>query len=369
MKKSILTTHIVLLAMLSMVFLSCKEDGDLNAPPKLDRVRVLSKDSTATSGMRGTWYSMQGLHLATTYKVTVNDLDAYINPALITDQNIVFSIPVNAPYLNVLDKIKVITKYGEALIDFKVVVPPPPIITSVAPLNVNPGDTVTIVGLNLTSAGPGDVKFGNTVAEVVPGSTNTQMKIKVPAGERFGRISITGNNQTAITNETISVIKLYYYRDALAGYTSWGCWNGGFGNGGVAPGSSADTTRQGNSGLRFAYTLTGGTYQHGMWGIAAVPLFSAVGAQFFKMSVYVNMNPTDELRFQIRAKNSAGTLSPAVFSEVVKGRQWTEVIIPLSSFSNPDKFTELQITQAAPTGSSIPNAGVNTVYFDEIGVL
>jgi hypothetical protein len=363
MKKLIALTNIIWVLMLSIVFVSCKKDENAT-PPMLERVRILAKDSTVVGGFRGVWYTVQGLHLATTNKVTVNDLDAYLNPTMITDNFVTFSVPLNAPFRDVPDKIKVFTKYGEALIDFKVIAPPPTL-TSVAPLNVQVGDIVTVKGLNLTSAGPGDIKFGNTVVEIQPGSTDTEMKIKIPAGERFGKLNFTVNGQTATTKETISVIRVYYFKDALASNGGWGCWNGGWGN--AAAGALNTTTiRQGTNSWKFPYNQTWGTYQHGMWG--TVPLLSDISGQFFKMSVYVEMPVSNEVRFEIKAKNGAGTFN-AAFSDVVKGGAWTEIIIPLSSLGNPDKITELQILQAAPTGGSIPNGGVNTVYFDEIGIL
>ncbi len=374
MKKSLISIHILLLAMLSMVFVACKKDSEnMELPPVLDKVRVTTKDSTAVAGTRGTWFVAQGKYLATAYKLTVNDREAYLNPTFIKDDNIVFTIPSDAPFANTTNKIKVFTKYGEAVIDFRVIAPPPTI-TSVLPLNVAAGDIVTVTGLNLTSAGPGDVKFGNTVAEIMPGATETEMKIKIPAGERFGNLNFTVNAQTASSKEVISVIRQYLYNDNLAYYPGVGT----LGQGGIYAGSfngsfadigggSTDYARQGTKSLKAALTNSGGLVLLGAWGDqASAPLISAVDGRFLKFSVYVKMDPVpaaDKVNLDVNTGGANVNIGP------IKGNEWVEFIIPLSSLGNPAKITSMQFKQAASPGTTIPNGGANIVYLDEMGIL
>lgn len=114
---------IALLFLSMLLFQSCSED-DTYPMPMVNNVRPTEVDNAITEGDFGDWVAIQGSGLGSTQEVWFNSVQAYFNPTMVTDNNIVIAIPGDFPE-EITDKITVVTKGGTAEFNFKVIVPAP----------------------------------------------------------------------------------------------------------------------------------------------------------------------------------------------------------------------------------------------------
>src|SRR3569833_1423311 len=93
------------------------------------------RDSFFTQAMPGTLIVIQGSNFDGLQAVFFNDTSAYFNPAYVTSNNIIVSIPATAQTRatqpGVKDVIKIVTDHGTAEYSFQLYLAPP-IITSIA---------------------------------------------------------------------------------------------------------------------------------------------------------------------------------------------------------------------------------------------
>src|SRR4051812_21533379 len=115
MKKNIIKylTLVLLIASNTMLFISCTDDNN-GAAPIVDRVSLVAKDSTTELGYRGSTYAIFGSNLATTQYVYFNGEKAPLNATLVRNDNIIVRIGDNTPYIQGMNKLRVVTKFGEA---------------------------------------------------------------------------------------------------------------------------------------------------------------------------------------------------------------------------------------------------------------
>ncbi|HYC84758.1 MAG TPA: hypothetical protein VEB86_06025, partial [Chryseosolibacter sp.] len=97
----------------AFAFVSC-DDSDEGAPPIIERVSLVPKDSTTESGFRGNTYVIFGQNLGTAQAVFFNGEQAPLNTTLVRNDNIIVRIGSNTPYVNASNKVTVVTKHGEA---------------------------------------------------------------------------------------------------------------------------------------------------------------------------------------------------------------------------------------------------------------
>lgn len=221
---------LVLAAGMLLGFQSCKDD-DLDGAPSITNVRLLDPtkaDSSLSAAEPGSLIVIQGERLGSVQKVYFNDFEASFNAALGSNSNIVVTIPVNAPTkavdAGVTNKIKVLTKGGEATYDF-VLTAPTPVISGLYSEFVKANGTVIINGdyfYNIKS-----VKLGTTALQVVS-TTTKQITAKLPATVPVEVITVEGEfgmaKSTAKLNDPSGNMINF---DIPA--TSWGsdvCWGG-----------------------------------------------------------------------------------------------------------------------------------------------
>ncbi|MGG7663566.1 glycan-binding surface protein [Dyadobacter sp. BHUBP1] len=231
--KNICKTGLGLLLSVGMLlsFQSCNDD-DIDGAPAISNVRLLDPtkaDSSLTAAEPGSLIVIQGQNLGSVLKVYFNDFEASFNSALGSNSNIIITIPANAPTkavdAGVPNKIKVVTKGGEATYDF-VLTAPVPVISGLYSEFVKANGTVVINGdyfYNIKS-----VKLGSTSLQVVS-STVKQITAKMPATAAVDIITVEGEFGTAKTS--------FKMNDAVTGNmvnfdvpaTTWNaevCWGG-----------------------------------------------------------------------------------------------------------------------------------------------
>jgi hypothetical protein len=309
-------------------------------------------DSLTTSGKGGNLYQIVGTNLGSVTQVTFNGVVAYFNPAYITNNSVIVTLPTTAPFGTTQTGVLALTTlHGVA--DFKfTVIQPPPTITSFTPVAASAGDTVTITGLVLDNAT--SVKFGTTPATIVS-NTSTQLKVLVPAGIVQAFISVTTAGGTTVSTGSFGY-KYLIYADALT--PGWG------GNGGGYTGYSGTVFNFNNTtnverGTNSIEATFGGQYsavQIGYGGATPVSV-SALGLNSLKFFVYGGANSKTGDQLQIVLD---GNYSNAVIITITAGA-YTSVTIPLSKFGNPTTITEF-VAQTF-------QASNETIYIDDLGFI
>ena len=137
-------------------------------------------DSLTTTGFSGNVYVIRGKGLTSTAAIYFNDYSAYFNPTMVTDNNIILTLPVGVPYSNsqTSNKLKIVTFSGEEILyDFMIGQPAPNLIKY--PLGGPAGTVATITGTDFVNVV--SVKFGTIPAEILA-TTETTIQIKIPSG-------------------------------------------------------------------------------------------------------------------------------------------------------------------------------------------
>lgn len=180
----------------------CNND-DVDGAPMISNVRLIDPekaDSSLKAAEPGSLIVIQGQNLGSVQKVYFNDFEANFNAALGSNSNIIVTIPFNAPTkavdAGVPNKIKVVTRAGEATYDF-VLTAPVPVISGLYSEFVKANGTVVINGdyfYNIKS-----VKLGSASLQIVS-TTITQITAKMPATASVEAITVEGEFGTARTN-------------------------------------------------------------------------------------------------------------------------------------------------------------------------
>jgi hypothetical protein len=168
---------------------SCDKEEDYGVP-QITNVRVTDPaqaNVSLTEGALGQMVVIQGNNLKSTQQVFFNNLESFVNPSLVTDNNIIVRIPGDFP-TEITNTIKVVTLGGETSYDFRVDIPLP--VANDFPLEYVPeGGTLVIRGLyfyNVESIEfAGDVTTTNFVVD-----NPQQISVSVPAGAQSGPVKV-----------------------------------------------------------------------------------------------------------------------------------------------------------------------------------
>ena len=387
MKKYIYVKLISLCFMLlSMITIlsSCKKNNEGTGLPVISRVRTVSKDSTfknvttrinldsssttnitkpvafdstVTSGSLNGLYAIIGTNLGSTSQVLFNGVSAYFNPALVTDQSIIITIPMNAPWgAGQPNKLTVITSDGTVSFDFAIQ-QPVATISSFTPVAGGPGDVITLAGTNFNGASK--VTFDNTLATIVGTPSATQIQVKVPDGIVQAYIYVTTPGGTA-KSQTPFGFKYLIYDDVLAN----GWWVGGW-NGGDKPDfNNSSPVKRGTHSIAVTYLGGYAGFQIGNGG----GTISLADKSAVKLSLYGGPGTDGRLvRIMVMGADKDG--KPALSDDdgvvvTLKAGQWTDFTIPLTSFgTRPVVLEQFRIQELS--GISSPE----TIYIDDIGFI
>jgi len=314
-------------------------------------INPLPFDSVTTVGKGGNLYQIVGSNLGSVTQITFNGVQAYFNPAYLTNTSVIVTLPTTAPFgPNQSGELALTTLHGTAKFKFTVI-QPPPTITSFTPVAGSPGDTVTITGLVFDNAT--SVKFGTTAATIVS-NTSTQLKVLLPAGIVQAFISVTTAGGTTVSTASFG-FKYLIYGDALT--TGWGGNGGGYTgySGTVFDFNNTQNVERGTKSIQATY---GGQYsavQIGYGGPAiSVPTLGLTTLKFF---VYGGANSKNGDQLQIVINGDYGH---AVIVTINAG-SYKAITIPLSQLGDPTTITEF-VAQTFQTSNE-------TIYIDDLGFI
>jgi hypothetical protein len=203
---------------------SCKKSTS-DAMPVVTSFRVTEKDSAITAGSFGLTIAIMGQDLQDVQEVWFNDLKAALNPNFVTSSDIICAIPSTLPGV-ITNKVKLVTKSGlEYTTDFKVILPPP-VILSLYNEMAAPGSVTKVLGNAFYFIK--EVKFGNLPATITDATPNA-ITVTVPAGAAAGSlITVTGEGGTVVSKFKYKDPGMWLF-DFDQNATSWGsvaCWGG-----------------------------------------------------------------------------------------------------------------------------------------------
>ncbi|RYE27321.1 MAG: hypothetical protein EOP45_01650 [Sphingobacteriaceae bacterium] len=324
--------------------------------------RVVAFDSTVTAGRLGTQYGIIGTNLLTTTSVSINGVSIYFNPALLTDNSIIVTIPsststaTQVPFGPDQSKtLTIVTAHGTVNYTFPIL-QPAPVITSFTPVSANAGDIVTITGsiFNLVSA----VRFDTTPAVIVGTPTATSIQVRVPAGVASSYIYVTTPGGTT-KSPTSYGFKYTVYDDALA--TGWGGKGSGGYDGYNSTRDYANTAhpKRGNNATAVTFSNAYGALQIG-YGGATVLDVKKLGLTSIKLSIYGGPGTVAGQRVQVIINNAS--IDAYKFPITISAGGYTDYTIPLSSLGNPTTITEIVV-------QSLNGPVPSTIYVDDIGFI
>jgi len=178
-----------LLVLAGLIQVACKKSG--SGAPVITHVRAVdstARDSFFVKAYPGTLIAIQGANFDGLEHVYFNGYDAPFNLALLSNSNIIITIPSESPTApplgSVPNNIKVVTGHGSATYTFTLVLTPP-IITSVSNENAPAGVSLVIKGSNFY--GISKIVFpGGIAATSYSVDSVTQITVTVPAGITSG---------------------------------------------------------------------------------------------------------------------------------------------------------------------------------------
>lgn len=351
LKAKYLLGLLVLSSLILNVLSSCSEEQDNTTPGplRIDSVSLtghnlvdgvyVPKDSLTEVGYSGNLYIVRGSGFSQTQKIFFNDFEADFNPTLVTDNTIIVAVPVGTPYVDVSNKLRIVTLKGEAEYDF-VIGQPSPKITSFDPVAGSAGDIVTIKGEvfdNLIG-----VKFDDAEAVVIS-STSTEIKVEIPAGVVQAKIYVETAGGVAESPGSFG-FKRIIYDDALGdGFQLWGGW------GGTQELQSTEVVKRGT----YAIKRVTDPWSALQIGYAGSTLNLGTDVTAVKVSIYAEN--TGKVKIVFNSDDAHGKVIDVV------GGQWTDFTIPVSEITPQTTFSQLWLQEFA--GSA------NVLYIDDFGFI
>ncbi len=344
--KYIVKTSLAFLGLVLILLSSCGKEED-TAPPTIERIRVTLKDSTISTIASNNTIAIIGAHLSTTQRVLFNDYPAELNPSYIKDDVIVIQVPEDAPYRNTINKIKVISPYGEAVKDFSIT-QPEPTITSFAPQAGNEGEIVTIIGKDLDNVKTVFIGSDSTPVKIVAGSTDTQLKFIVPAGNPAGQITVVtvGGEVKSATSFGVSFI---IYNDFMA--SGWDP----YGTDADYDTESKERVKKGKS-IKVSYNKKESFFAFGITNGVDVKKYIAI-----KMAIYIEGT---EPETKIKAGVVSADNTTNAFSKIIVLKPgWNDVILDfIMDLNKPTLLKEFRLEEWN-------NVKLPVIHIDDIGVL
>jgi hypothetical protein len=200
----------VLMAILLIAMGSCKKET--TNPPVIKAVRnyvAHPGDSLITQTGPGQWIVISGANLKGALRITFDGVAASFNEALFSDTSAVVLIPAVIAFpivpANQLNTISYVTAYGQTSFKFGIF-PPGPSITGVSNENANPGDSITLYGLNFFFIQ--NISFAGTPIKAFTGAIDgTFISFVVPAGAQSGPVTVTTQVGTATTPYNVNDVE------------------------------------------------------------------------------------------------------------------------------------------------------------------
>lgn len=184
---------ILMLTVAGTIWLSSCEKDDSDGTPSISYVRITdpnSSDSLLVGAGQGQLIVIMGSNLHNAVEIWFNDRQAILTPTYITSQSIIVRVPSEIP-LDVSNTLKILFSNGFELVHQFEVQISKPLLNSMECEFVNDGDIAVIRGnyfyLPLTVTFPGGLDG------VLTGVTDTEIRVRVPAGATPGQITVKTN--------------------------------------------------------------------------------------------------------------------------------------------------------------------------------
>ncbi|HSF55579.1 MAG TPA: glycan-binding surface protein [Algoriphagus sp.] len=200
------------------VFLgACQEEDEISVgPPAIERVRTTdptTADSAFTSATLGSTIAILGTNFLGTQEVYLNDYPLGVNTAYVTNNSVIVtvgdSVPTVATDPNVPNKLRLVTKSGESVIDFQTL-PPAPQVLQVKNQYLKSGDKMTLFGRYFyfvdTVYFPGEDVYVTSGFET--NAAGTTLSVTVPDGLDFSEsqtISVVTKSGGSATNRNTQI--------------------------------------------------------------------------------------------------------------------------------------------------------------------
>ncbi|MCJ8165876.1 IPT/TIG domain-containing protein [Pontibacter sp. E15-1] len=229
-----------------------------------------------------------------------------------------------------------------------------PIIKTVTPEPVVPGNFLTLTGTELQLVKSVVFTGGATVSTFVAQNSN-QIVLRVPEDAKSGLLKlITVSNFEVQSDKRAEIgsaapnIDKYIYQDAFAeGWDKWGGWGTA-----VQDVANAEQVSRGSSALKISYNDAYGAVQ-------LHPTNANVLAGYTHLVLYV-YGATADGRMAIQVKNTGGTMLADVPFDIKKG-EYKLIEIPITSLGDVSGgISELYIKNYG--------TNPNTVYVDDFGL-
>jgi hypothetical protein len=210
---------LIILAAACLLY-SCDKEESYGIP-EITNIRVTDPDLadvSLTGGNLGQMIVIQGRNLSSTIKIYFNDVEALFIPTLVTDNNIIVTIPGDFP-TEITNQIRVITLGGEATYNFIINVPSP--VVNDFPLEwVNTGEILHIRGQYFHNVE--SVVFTGGAEGTVVDISPTRLQVTVPEGAETGPVTVN-----AVAGSGVSKA---WFRDNRNMFIDFGenflCWGG-----------------------------------------------------------------------------------------------------------------------------------------------
>jgi hypothetical protein len=219
-KHSIKSSHSVVVAALltlTVVLGACQEEDQISVgPPTIERVRTTdpsTADSAFTSATLGSTIAILGTNFLGTQEVYLNDYPLGVNTAYVTNNSVIVTVGDRVPTVatdpNVPNKLRLVTRSGESVIDFQTL-PPAPQVLQVKNQYVSPGDQLTLFGRYFyfvdTVYFPGEDVFVTSGFQTNAGGTS--LTVTVPEGLDFSEsqsITVVTKSGASATNRNTQI--------------------------------------------------------------------------------------------------------------------------------------------------------------------
>jgi hypothetical protein len=238
-----------------------------------------------------------------------------------------------------------------------------PAITSITPLQTDPGETLTINGSNLDLVTSISFSGVSTPVTAFESKTASRITVKVPQGALKGKVVLSVLNSTLkvtsaeeLTMKTLLVVPFkstVYTDDFNANWEKWGGW-------GTAS-QEVGSTEQAYTGAKSIKVVYAADNQYGAVQLHPRTTFALPGGHtHMRLSIYGGANTTASSQVAIYLKDATDPANEQKKVLRLRPGQWTTYEIPLSDFTNnPAKINEFVI-QNYGTASL-------TIYIDEVG--
>ena len=329
-------------ALLALLFVSAcenefkKEDTDPNtAPPEITSVSEAREDVVVGQGVLGNTYIIRGRNLSSLVSIQFNGTDAGFNPALVTDEIVFVRVPMEAPFLDQDNIMRLETQGGVIEYDFPLLT-----VEGFTEETVDGEKVVNLIGGDFTDVSKvtfvsGSEELGNLVereAEIVS-ITQSRVTAKVPAGVTQAFIFIETSRGAIVQSESFG-FSYSIYIDGLNEDWVTSEWGGthDLASQEVALGeTSIKSIREGWSGLTF------------------LPENADIGFSDFTSITVQIFGQGDILSVNMALNDFAASVNLPLTSG-----EWNKFTIPLSDFypngGAPDEIFRIDFQESSNTG-------------------